>query len=421
MNPPAEMLDESETAPRILVDEFRNASEETKRALAGDTVTLLRAASKQTLAKIWRPDGSIKPAACVKWFMGKELAIAAVEDICRVLDAVENRPSIAFVKEALAPGTDPRRLRRMTVAGVDKRTREPFKAGLIVIPRRWIALDIEGLPRPTSIDFRDGDALANHARNLLPSEFKGAACVWQMSGSSGHPSRLNEIRLHLFFMLDTPIFPKAWKYFFAGRNNMNFIDRGAFDRVKIIFTAAPQIFVGRDPVERRHGLLAGEPVVAVPSAVRERSAGIGSGADEEERRSPLSMPAAPMPQAAAEFFRIISQAGILRSQGNAYCGDRTRRLAFCSVLRSAFGIADEAMLTYAFWEVCVGDGDAGGEHDLQQALDWSRRPSPSGRTFSARKMLCDAAATARQAGNVVLAARAARFAMAFWKIESGAA
>ena len=40
-----------------------------------DTVTLLRAASKQRLAKIWLPDGTIKPAACVKWFEGSELAL----------------------------------------------------------------------------------------------------------------------------------------------------------------------------------------------------------------------------------------------------------------------------------------------------------------------------------------------------------
>jgi hypothetical protein len=244
MNLSAEMLDEAEITPPIRADEFRNASEETKRVLSGDTVTLLRAASKQTLAKIWRPDGSIKPAACVKWFMGKELAIASVEDICHVLDAVENRRSIALVKEALAPGADSKRLRRKTVPGTDKATGERFEAGLVVTARRWIVLDIEGLPRPASIDFRDGDALANHARNLLPSEFKGAACAWQMSGSSGHPSRLSEIRLHMFYMLDTPIFPKAWKYFFAGRDDMKFIDRSAFDRVKIIFTSRPQILAG---------------------------------------------------------------------------------------------------------------------------------------------------------------------------------
>ena len=49
------------------------------------------------------------------------------------------------------------------------------------------------------------------------------------------------------------------------------------------------------------------------------------------------------------------------------------------------------MLAEAFQEVCIGDEDSGGGHDLEQALNWSRSPPPNGRTCSARKMLNDAA------------------------------
>ena len=107
-----------------------------------DTVTLLRAASKQSLAKIWLPDGTIKPAACAKWFEGSELAIVSVEKIRQVLDAFENNPRVALVKEVLARGADPKRMRRKTVPGTDETTGKRFEAGLVVTPRRWITLDM---------------------------------------------------------------------------------------------------------------------------------------------------------------------------------------------------------------------------------------------------------------------------------------
>ena len=58
-------------------------------------------------------------------------------------------------------------------------------------------------------------------RTGLPSALKRAAYVWQLSGSSGHPSKLDEIRLHLFFMLDAAVFPQVWKPYFAG---LKFVD-----------------------------------------------------------------------------------------------------------------------------------------------------------------------------------------------------
>ena len=102
-----------------------------------------------------------------------------------------------------------------------------FPAGLVVVPRAWIILDIEKLPRPPSIDFDDGAALASYARERLPDTFKPSACVWQLSGSSGHSSRLDVIRVHLFFMLDAAVFPAAWKGFLAG---LKFVDRSVFDK-----------------------------------------------------------------------------------------------------------------------------------------------------------------------------------------------
>jgi hypothetical protein len=352
----------------------------------------------------------------VKFFKGGEVAIGSVEDICHVLDAVENGRSVALVKEALAPGANQSRLRRRCAAGVDERTGKGFPAGLTVVRRQWICLDVEKLARPATLAFDDGAALARYVRELLPEPFKNAACVWQLSGSSGHPSKLDEMRLHLFFMLDAAVLPQVWKPYFAG---LKFVDPSAFDRGKLIFTAAPVICNGPDPIACRHGLIEGEECVTVPKAIIEQSARIASGTATPKRMEPAPA-AAPMPEAAKAFVQIIAKSNILRSHHEAYRNDRARRLAFCAMLGTAFGITDEEALAEAFHYACVGDDDGNGEHDAEQALAWAASPSPSGRSFSPRKLLCDASMALHAANDAETATRAARLVTIFSQIETAA-
>ena len=157
----------------------------------------------------------------------------------------------------------------------------------------------------------------------------------------------------------------------------------------------------------------------MPKVVIEQSARIASGAETPKRIEPARA-AAPMPEAARAFVEIIAKSNILRSQHAAYCNDRARRLAFCAMLGAAFGIVDDAALSQAFHDVCVGDDDGNGEHDAEQALAWASSPSPSGRTFSVRKLLCDAAAALHAAGDAEMATRAARLTTIFWQIETAA-
>jgi hypothetical protein len=321
-----------------------------------DGITLLRAGSNKSLAKIWQADGRITPAANATWFQAKEISVASAEDICCVLDAIEGQPRIALVKEAIAPGVDVSRLRRRCSAGTDEHTDEPFPAGLVVVPRAWIVLDVEKLPRPPSIEFNDGACLAAYVRDRLPEEFKPAACAWQLSGSSGHASRLDEIRLHLFFMLDIAIVPQTWKSHFSGRADMQFVDPSTFDKGKLIFTAAPIVKAGSDPIAVRDGILNGQPVVTVSKALIEQSARIASTADAIKRPT-SGLPSEPMPEAAAAFVEIVAKSNILRSQHDAYRNDRARRLAFCALLLRVFGTSDEAVLAQAFRDACVGEYD----------------------------------------------------------------
>ncbi|WP_330083305.1 hypothetical protein [Methylocystis iwaonis] len=377
------------------------------------TITFLKCAPKLSLAKHWKQDGSIEPAADAAWFEAEEIPVVNLRDILAILRAAERNPRIALVKEAIAPGANPKRLRRRCESGVDKRSGKAYPAGLRVVERSWIVLDADELPRPDAIDWRDGEALASYVRSQLPDCFKRAACVWQFSGSSGHRSKRDHVRMHLFFMCDDPVLPQAWKSFFA---RLLFIDESAFDKAHLIFTAAPTIHHGEDPITQRHGLLAGEPVVGVPVCVKARSAQIAQGDNGIKRRT-SARAGAPMPEAAAAFVEIISRSNVLRSRHPAYRNERSRRLAFCMLIRANFGVEDKTALELAFHKACVGDNDPNGEHDAEEALEWAESASPSGRSFSLRKLLCDASIALRKEGETEMATRAARLAMVFGKLE----
>lgn len=375
-------------------------------------MTVLR--GRKPLAKVWKADGPIVPAADGAWFEARGVSVANVSELRAVIWTLESSPRDAIVKEAIAGGADPNRLRRRCEGGTDMRTGEEYPAGLRVVPRRLVVLDVEKLPRPASIDWRDGDALAAYVRRLLPDAFRNVATVWQMSGSSGHPAKRDEIRQHQFFMLDEAVLPKAWRPSLA---HLPFIDLTVFDNAKIIFTARPIIQCGRDPLARRHGLLEGEPVVRVPKEVLNRSDEIAEG-ESNAMSMVVPVTSAPMPAAAAGFIDIVARSNILRSQHPAYCNQRSRRLAFCTLLRDSFGIQDEATLETAFHTACVGTGDPNGSHDAQQALAWARTPLLTEHRFSARKLLCEASVALHTSGDRGTAARAARLAMVFFKIES---
>ena len=127
-----------------------------------------------------------------------------------------------------------------------------------------------------------------------------------------------------------------------------------------------------------------------------------------------------MPEAAKAFVEIIAKSNILALATSAYRNDRARRLAFCAMLGTAFGITDEEALAEAFHYACVGDDDGNGEHDAEQALAWAASPSPSGRSFSPRKLLCDASMALHAANDAETATRAARLATIFSQIETAA-
>nr|WP_321984033.1 hypothetical protein [uncultured Lichenicoccus sp.] len=130
---------------------------------------------------------------------------------------------------------------------------------LIDVPRRWLALDMDGVGRPEHVSAADLEACGRLAIATLPPEFQGVQCIVAASASHGLKPGC---RLRLWFLLSRPTSGAELKRWLAGTP----ADPAVFGAAQLIYSAAP-VFQGDlvDHLPQRVVILAGSPVVAVPS------------------------------------------------------------------------------------------------------------------------------------------------------------
>jgi len=127
------------------------------------------------------------------------------------------------------------------------------------VPRRWLALDVEGVELPPDVPASDLARCAAVAFTKLPAELQGAACIVQASASHSFKP---DLRLRLWLYLDRPVWGHELKRWLRGTP----CDPSVFGAVQPIYTARP-IFAGglADPLPARLLALPGRPVVIVPA------------------------------------------------------------------------------------------------------------------------------------------------------------
>src|SRR6516165_9724545 len=122
---------------------------ETAAAL-GDTVTII-CARRRRLAKAIHADGSIEAYDGARTVDLVEIPIADLAALERLLLRLERRWNCCIVRGAIA---DPARVRN-----VRRLLRPDPKTGdvptLRDVPKRWVALDFDDLPRPNGIEVTD--------------------------------------------------------------------------------------------------------------------------------------------------------------------------------------------------------------------------------------------------------------------------
>jgi hypothetical protein len=139
-------------------------------------------------------------------------------------------------------------------------TEPAAKATIRDVLRSWLALDIEGIERPTDVAVTDLAGCAQVAIATLPTAFRDARCIVQATASHGIKP---DIRLRLWYWLDRPTSGAEAKRWLAGSP----ADPAIFTANQTIYTAAPVFVAGAvDPLPARLAELPGAPCVAVPSA-----------------------------------------------------------------------------------------------------------------------------------------------------------
>lgn len=223
-------------------------------APTSETVTVLRARGRR-LAKRLHPDGHVDGYDSAKHLDGFTVAVPDLPALLVLLKRLLARPDCCVIRGELLAGERAESIRRLL--HVDGSTGD--QPTIRDVPRRWLALDIEGVLLPPAVPPSDLAGCAAAALATFPTTFQGAACIVQASASHGIKP---DLRLRVWAWLDRPLWGHELKRWLHGTS----ADASVFGAVQPIYTAAPVLAPGMtDPLPMRMLMLPGQPVVVAPA------------------------------------------------------------------------------------------------------------------------------------------------------------
>jgi hypothetical protein len=157
-------------------------------------VTILRARGRR-LAKLIQPDGRIIGYDNAKLCDADEVVVHGFDHLVQLQRWLLPRPDRCAIRGSLLRGPSVSGIRRLLHP--DPQTGD--EPTLYEVPRRWAALDVDGLERPPDVPPADVAGCARIARNALPPEFHDRQCLAVATASHGIKPG---IRLRLWFWLD---------------------------------------------------------------------------------------------------------------------------------------------------------------------------------------------------------------------------
>ncbi len=226
--------------------------------MATDTLTVLQ--HPLALVKTWRADGTITPYGRARQFGMREVQVADVHALRRVLVRMEANPQRCIIRGQYVGDERARPLADVDPTSDDFCPKDKVLRRLDWFedcPRAWVMLDVDNYEPLTARPLAEpAEAVAEFVDTCLPPEFAGASYCWQLSSSAGKPGTEGVLKAHLWFWLETPATSaqlKAW----AGDLGVP-VDTALFNPVQIHYTAAPAFEPGvDDPVATRSGFVQG--------------------------------------------------------------------------------------------------------------------------------------------------------------------
>jgi hypothetical protein len=214
-----------------------------------DSIVVLHA-PKRRLAKLVTVDGRVLDYDSTKHFSaGTELltGLYALHDLLKILVLQSEK---CVVRGALIASPQAARIRRLALPDAETGDAPTLRE----VPRRWVALDCEGIERPAHIPAADLEACADY-----PPVFQRTMHIVQASARHG---LLPDIRLRLWFWCDRPMGGDELKKWLKGTS----CDASVFRTNQPIYTAAPVFEPGHtDHLPERLKLLDGESWLRCPS------------------------------------------------------------------------------------------------------------------------------------------------------------
>jgi len=218
-----------------------------------DSLTVLRSRSLR-LAKRLRADGGADGYDRARTLDAFTMPVADLAGIHALLHRLLPQPSCCVIRGELLHGDRAKGIRRLLYTCKETGELPTFRD----VPRRWLALDLDGVPMPADVPATDLAGCGAVALAALPGVFHGAACIVQASASHG---RSPGLRLRVWVWLSRPTWGAELKRWLANHP----CDRSVFGAVQPIYSAAPTLAQGvADPIQNRLQVLPGRPVVDVP-------------------------------------------------------------------------------------------------------------------------------------------------------------
>jgi hypothetical protein len=218
-----------------------------------DSITIMRSKWRR-LAKTIHADGTIQGYDDAKTFDLIEVPVGDLAALRRLLQRLEHRPDCTVVRGAIADQDRTRHVRRL------KRLNGGDLPTLIEVPRLWVALDFDTLPRPDWMDPSDLLGCACVAIRKLPVEFHNTTFLVQATASHGLKPGIN---IRLWAWLDRPVSGTELKYWLRDAP----VDDSLFVTNQVTYTAAPVFLPGSyDPLQRRLDIIHGCDAVPVSEA-----------------------------------------------------------------------------------------------------------------------------------------------------------
>ena len=288
-----------------------------------------------TLAKRWQPDGTCRPydnARHVTLHAEPVAHLAALADLLRHLAPLSR---CCIVR---GEPIDPARVARVRrLLHPDAETGE--LPTLREVPRRWVAVDVDGVPVPAGTDLHDLAACARAVVPRMPHAFRDVAGIVTATASHGIKPG---VRLRLWYWLSRPTYGAELVQWFEGCP----IDPATFRTVQPNYTAAPIFPAGTaDSLPSRLAMLPGAHAVAkVPAAsllrpVRVvRAAPASAGGDASGRFAALvrTVRNAPEGERHPLLFWAACRAGEMIREG-ARIGEEAAAVALASAAMEAGG------------------------------------------------------------------------------------